>query len=85
MAYRSIESAIRGIVSEDNLAEAALGDYKGLLALAMRKSGDEQSAMKAAAEMMKKGQMKDLNIQFPFPFPFPFHLALPSWLEQLAK
>ena len=62
MAYRSIESAIRGIVSEDNLAEAALGDYKGLLALAMRKSGDEQSAMKAAAEMMKKGQMKDLNM-----------------------
>ena len=62
MAYRSIESAIRGIVSEDNLTEAALGDYKGLLALAMRKSGDEQSAMKAAAEMMKKGQMKDLNM-----------------------
>jgi hypothetical protein len=62
MTYRSIESAIRGIVSEERLSEAALGDYKGLMALAKRKSGDEQSAMMSAADMMKKGQIKDLNM-----------------------
>ena len=62
MTYKSLESIIRSVVTEDALREASLGDYKGLQALARRKTGDEKDAMMAAAEMMKKGQIKDLNM-----------------------
>lgn len=53
---------IRSVVSESTLQEAALGNHKGLAALAKRKTGDEKDTMMRAAEMMKKGQVKDLNM-----------------------
>ena len=62
MVYRSLENMIRSVVSEQLIKEAALGDYNGLMALARRKTGDEKDAMMRAADMMKKGQIKDLNM-----------------------
>jgi len=61
MSYKSLETIIREISTQE-LSEAALGNYKGLAALASRKSGDEKSVMTRAADMMKKGQTKDLNM-----------------------
>jgi len=62
MSYKSLESMIRSVVSGSTLEEAALGNHKGLVALAKRKTGDEKDTMMRAAEMMKKGQIKDLNM-----------------------
>ena len=53
---------IRSVVSDSTLQEAALGNHKGLVALAKRKTGDEKDTMMRAADMMKKGQVKDLNM-----------------------
>ena len=50
------------MVLEENIQEAALGDYKGLQALAKRKTGEEKNVMMRAADMMRKGQIKDLNM-----------------------
>jgi len=50
------------VVLEENIQEAALGDYKGLQALAKRKTGEEKNVMMRAADMMRKGQIKDLNM-----------------------
>ena len=62
MAYKSLESMIRNVLSEEVVQEASLGDHKGLMALAKRKTGDEKDAMMRTADMMKKGQIKDLNM-----------------------
>jgi len=60
MSYKSLESIIKSVVLEENIQEAALGDYKGLQALAKRKTGEEKNVMMRAADMMRKGQIKDL-------------------------
>lgn len=62
MTYRSLEGMIRDVISEGLIQEASLGDSKGLMALARRKTGDEKDVMNRAADMMKKGQIKDLNM-----------------------
>lgn len=62
MSYKSLESTIKSVVLEENVQEAALGDYKGLQALAKRKTGEEKNVMMRAADMMRKGQTKDLNM-----------------------
>lgn len=62
MTYRSLESTIRGVVQQQNIDEAALGDHKGLQALAKRKTGEEKNVMMRAADMMRQGQIKDLNM-----------------------
>jgi hypothetical protein len=62
MSYKSLESIIKSVVLEENIQEAALGDYKGLQALAKRKTGEEKNVMMRAADMMRKGQIKDLNM-----------------------
>jgi hypothetical protein len=62
MSYKSLENIIRSVVLEDAIQEAALGDYKGLQALAKRKTGEEKSVMMRAADMMRAGQVKDLNM-----------------------
>ena len=62
MDYRSLEGMIRDVISEELIQEASLGDSKGLMALARRKTGDEKDVMNRAADMMKKGQIKDLNM-----------------------
>jgi len=62
MDYRSLEGMIRDVISEGLIQEASLGDSKGLMALARRKTGDEKDVMNRAADMMKKGQIKDLNM-----------------------
>lgn len=62
MSYKSLESTIKNVVFEENVQEAALGDYKGLQALAKRKTGEEKNVMMRAADMMRKGQTKDLNM-----------------------
>lgn len=62
MSYRSLESMIRNVLTEGLIDEASLGDSRGLMALAKRKRGDEKDVMMRAADMMKKGQIKDLNM-----------------------
>ena len=62
MGYRSLESMIRGVLTEGLIDEASLGDSRGLMALARRKRGDEKDVMMRTADMMKKGQIKDLNM-----------------------
>ena len=62
MTYRSLEGMIRDVISEGLIQEASLGDSKGLMALARRKTGDEKDVMNRAADMMKKGQIKDINM-----------------------
>lgn len=62
MSYKSLESIIKSVVLEENIQEAALGNYKGLQALAKRKTGEEKNVMMRAADMMRKGQIKDLNM-----------------------
>ena len=62
MTYRSLEGMIRDVISEGLIQEASLGDSKGLMALARRRTGDEKDVMNRAADMMKKGQIKDLNM-----------------------
>lgn len=61
MSYKSLENIIREIAIQE-LSEASLGNHKGLVALASGKSGDEKSTMTRAADMIKKGQIKDLNM-----------------------
>jgi len=62
MSYRSLESMIRNVLTEGLIDEASLGDSRGLMALAKRKRGDEKDVMMRTADMMKKGQIKDLNM-----------------------
>ena len=62
MSYRSLESMIRNVLTEGLIDEASLGDSRGLMALARRKRGDEKDVMMRTADMMKKGQIKDLNM-----------------------
>jgi len=87
---------IRNVVSEGMLDEAALGNHRGLTALAKRKTGDEKDVMMRAADMMKKGQVKDLNMfmkamdQSTHKAIMPFvdkkhHKALHEDIEELMK
>lgn len=62
MSYKSLESIIKSVVLEESIQEAALGDYKGLQALAKRKTGEEKNVLMRAADMMRRGQTKDLNM-----------------------
>ena len=48
MTYRSLEGMIRDVISEGLIQEASLGDSKGLMALARRKTGDEKDVMNRA-------------------------------------
>jgi len=62
MSYKSLESIIKSVVLEESIQEAALGDHKGLQALAKRKTGEEKNVLMRAADMMRRGQTKDLNM-----------------------